>query len=76
MCAYRGVIVTMVVDHCVAVVQVDGVGYESFGTNSMIIADGTTSIPLRTVFLADNNPGGQGPPSRSQQMALKTNSLR
>ena len=33
--------------------------YESFGTDSMIIADGTTSIPLRTVFLADNNPGGQ-----------------
>lgn len=33
--------------------------YESFGTDSTVIADGTTSIPLRTVFLADNNPGGQ-----------------
>lgn len=34
--------------------------YESFGTDSLIIADGTTSVPLKTtVFLADNNPGGQ-----------------
>ena len=33
--------------------------YESFGTDSSVIADGTTAIPLRTVFLADNNPGGQ-----------------
>ena len=33
--------------------------YESFGTDGLIIADGVTSLPVRMVFLADNNPGGQ-----------------
>ena len=30
--------------------------YESFGTDGLVIADGVTSLPVRMVFLADNNP--------------------
>ena len=33
--------------------------YESFGTNALVIADGTASIPVRTVFLAHTS--GLGP---------------